>query len=127
MKTNNNNKIKQKIIIPIIILLLFNFIMPNFSQASVGGVLISPVTGLLAALGDAANRLIFMTLGTRGEESQIAALVGAGEFEVYITDDDKKEEYILAHPAIGDIDIQLDKEGQIMRRLWYTKYTNNTS
>ena len=63
MKTKFRNKLKQKIIIPIIIVLTFNFIVPNYSQASLGGILVTPVVSLLAVLGDAINRLIFLTVG----------------------------------------------------------------
>ena len=63
MKTRFREKLKQKIIIPIIIVLSFNFIVPNYSQASLGGVLVTPVVSLLAVIGDALNRLIFLTVG----------------------------------------------------------------
>ena len=69
MKTRFREKLKQKIIIPIIIVLSFNFIVPNYSQASLGGVLVTPVVSLLAVIGDALNRLIFLTVGeTFGEK-----------------------------------------------------------
>ena len=43
----------QKIVIAIIIVLSFNFIMPSYSQADWGGVLMGPVIDLFAGLGDA--------------------------------------------------------------------------
>ena len=65
MKTIVKNKIMQKIItIPIIILLLFNFVMPNYSRAAdIGGVLLTPICDLLAALGDGVNWLLLFVSG----------------------------------------------------------------
>ncbi len=51
-KLMNKNAIK-KIFIAIIIVLLFNFIMPTYSNASWGGALFDPITDFVAAIGDA--------------------------------------------------------------------------
>lgn len=53
MKTFTNKKVIQKVIIAIVIVLLFNFIVPSYSQASFGGVLLGPVIDLVAGIGDA--------------------------------------------------------------------------
>ena len=58
MKTKKIKNLKQKIIIPIIVLLLFNFAMPNYSKADagdvmddIGGVLLEPICDILVAIG----------------------------------------------------------------------------
>lgn len=68
MKTIKGDKIKQKIIIPIIVILLFNLIMPNFSMAGfdLGGFLVSPLAGLLATIGDGINDLIYFSVSATG-------------------------------------------------------------
>ena len=57
MKIFTNKKVVQKVIIAIIIVLSFNFIVPNFSQADVvgdvGGVLLGPIIDFIAGIGDA--------------------------------------------------------------------------
>ena len=65
MKTITNSKIMRKIIIiPIIVLLLINFVMPNYSRAEdIGGVLLTPICSLLAALGDGVNWLLLFVSG----------------------------------------------------------------
>lgn len=128
MKTKNNNKIKQKIIIPIIILLLFNFIMPNYSQASLGGVLMSPICGLIAVLGDAGNRLVYMTLGKKYEGGAVSdaldtaqAFLGLGEDEVYVTEawgTNDRQAFIdnnenLKYDATLSTQVTLNKDGEI--------------
>lgn len=56
-------KIKKKIVaITILAIMLMGTIMPTFSQADWGGILISPFTALIAAVGDIANNLINYTL-----------------------------------------------------------------
>ena len=52
MKIFTNKKIVQKVIIAIVIVLSFNFIIPNYSQADTGGVLLGPIVDLLSAIGD---------------------------------------------------------------------------
>ena len=53
MKIFTNKKNLQKIIIAIVIVLSFNFIIPNYSQAGFGGVLMGPIIDFIAGLGDA--------------------------------------------------------------------------
>lgn len=52
MKLLKNEKITKKIIILLIILLSFNFIFTNYSQAKVSDVLISPIQTLMLWMGD---------------------------------------------------------------------------
>lgn len=53
MKIFANKNIVQKVIIAIVIILLFNFIVPNYSHAGIGGVLMAPIIDFISALGDA--------------------------------------------------------------------------
>lgn len=53
MKIFTKKNIVQKVIIAIVIVLSFNFIIPNYSQAGFGGVLMGPIIDLFAAIGDA--------------------------------------------------------------------------
>lgn len=62
MKQKMAYKVKQKIIVPIIVLLIFNFVMPNYSMASVWGFLVSPVTYVFSLVGDILNDLIYVSL-----------------------------------------------------------------
>lgn len=52
MKIFTNKNVIQKVIITILIVLSFNFIVPNYSQADFGGVLMGPVIDLLSGIGD---------------------------------------------------------------------------
>ncbi len=59
MKNRTKKSMLQKIIITILtILLLSNFIMPTYSHADIGGVLLTPITDLLCSLGDAVINLL---------------------------------------------------------------------
>lgn len=51
-KLIGNKKIVQKILVAIIIVLMFNFIIPSYSQADFGGILLIPIFELFNALGD---------------------------------------------------------------------------
>lgn len=53
MKKLMSGNLAKKILIIILIVLLFNFIVPNYSQADWGGVLFDPLVDLFAAIGDA--------------------------------------------------------------------------
>lgn len=53
MKIFTNKKIIQKIIIAILIVFLFSFVVPNYSQAGFGGVLMGPIIDFFAGIGDA--------------------------------------------------------------------------
>lgn len=52
MKIFTNKNVTQKVIITILIVLSFNFIVPSYSQADFGGVLMGPVIDLLSGIGD---------------------------------------------------------------------------
>lgn len=52
MKTFTNKNVIHKIVITILIVLSFNFIAPNYSQAGFGGVLMGPIIDLLSGIGD---------------------------------------------------------------------------
>lgn len=69
MKKRKIPKIKQKIIIAVIlILLIFNFIMPNYSQADFGGDLLTPICDILAAVGDSINWLMLKAIGEGNDD-----------------------------------------------------------
>ena len=53
MKKITSKKGMQKIVIAIVIVLSFNFIVPNYSQADFGGVLLGPIIDFFAGIGDA--------------------------------------------------------------------------
>lgn len=69
MKIFTKNSIVQKIMIAIVIVILFNFIAPNISKAdddeNWGGVLLTPIQGLLLGLGDV---LMYATAATLSGE-----------------------------------------------------------
>lgn len=111
MKEKFTKSIKQKMfIIPMMIVMLFNFIFPNYSQADVGGVLATPLIALLAMFGDAANRIIYTTVGSEQEESQTKSVFGIGEYEIYLDKDDDKVAYIRENKATGDTDYEIDTD-----------------
>ena len=53
MKRLVSRKSMKKIIILIVIVLSFNFIMPTYSRADFGGVLMGPIIDFITGLGDA--------------------------------------------------------------------------
>ena len=111
MKEKFTKSIKKKMfIIPMMIVMLFNFIFPNYSQADVGGVLATPLIALLAMFGDAANRIIYTTVGSEQEESQTKSVFGIGEYEIYLDKDDDKVAYIRENKATGDTDYEIDTD-----------------
>ena len=75
MKLLKNEKITQKIIIILIVILNFNFIFSNYSNASVSTVLISPVQTFVLWIGDGALQVLQQTL--MGDE---AIIEGYDEF-----------------------------------------------
>ena len=96
MKTKKIVTLKQKIcIITITILMLFNFIVPNYSQATgsitAGGVLVSPITFLLLKIGDGINYLLNYTLA--GEKVSDIFSIG-GDNNVYIENDDDAKTFL---------------------------------
>ena len=59
MKKFTKKSIQQKIIISILaIVLAINFIIPTYSHADIGGVLMDPITDLLCTVGDAVINLL---------------------------------------------------------------------
>ena len=52
MKIFTNKKAVQKVIIAVLIVLSFNFIMPNYAKADFGGVLMGPIIDFLSGVGD---------------------------------------------------------------------------
>lgn len=70
MKKSTKKGILQKMTISILsVLLLVNFMLPTYSHADFGGVLLDPVTDLVAGLGDIVIGLVqgFMNLSVGGE------------------------------------------------------------
>lgn len=63
MKIFIKKGVLQKIIIVVLTVLLLNFILPTYSQASFGGVLAGPLIDLLASIGDAALGLLQSCMG----------------------------------------------------------------
>ena len=52
MKFFTKKETSKKIIIAILLVMTFNFISPNISQADFGGALFKPIAQLLQAIGD---------------------------------------------------------------------------
>lgn len=86
MKKFTKKSILQKITISILsIMLLFNFIVPTYSNADFGGVLLDPVVDLLCSIGDAVVNLLQLCMtGEAGSKdlnfSMNAFLVEDDEF-----------------------------------------------
>ena len=73
MKLQKCKKLKDKIILIILIILLMNFIMPVHSQASgfvnsVGGILLDPILSLFQTLGDSALAVLQVFMYDNGPE-----------------------------------------------------------
>lgn len=100
MKKITKKSILQKITISILsIMLLFNFIVPTYSHADFGGVLLSPVVDLLCSIGDAVVNLLQLCMtGETGSKdvnfSMSAFLVEDDEF--WANADGKYDKYIGA-------------------------------
>ena len=84
MKKITKKSILQKITISILsIMLLFNFIVPTYSHADFGGILLSPVVDLLCSIGDALVNLLQICMTGEGGNfnfSMSAFLVEDDEF-----------------------------------------------
>lgn len=78
MKKITSKKGIQKIVIAILIVLSFNFAVPNYSQADFGGVLLGPIIDFFAGIGDAILSALqyFMYDGTGGALSTAANATG---------------------------------------------------
>ena len=98
MKKITKKSILQKITISILsIMLFFNFIMPTYSHADFGGVLLSPVVDLLCSIGDAVVNLLQVCMTGEGGNinfSMSAFLVEDDEFWDNV--DGKYDKYIGA-------------------------------
>lgn len=76
MKKTKNKSILKKLIIAIAaIITIFSTIIPNYSQADIGGVLLTPILDLVASVGDVAIGLLQSCLGlTQNEKFSIEDL-----------------------------------------------------
>ena len=76
------------------VLLLVNFMLPTYSQADFGGVLLNPITDLVAGLGDIVIGLVqgFMNLSVGEKFSVQDITVKASEFETVTSNDSKADE-----------------------------------
>lgn len=82
MKDRKVKSIKQKIIISLLtVMLVFTCIVPTYSQADAGGVLLEPICNLLQAIGDIANNLIGKTVGTGDSLTSVAIRTGSSREE----------------------------------------------
>ena len=94
MKKITKKSILQKITISILsIMLLFNFIVPTYSHANFGGILLSPVVDLLCSIGDAIINLLQICMTGEGGNvnfSMSAFLVEDDEFWTNAEYDDYK-------------------------------------
>lgn len=119
MKIFTNKKVVQKVIIAILIVLSFNFIVPNYSRASFGGVLMGPIIDFLAGVGDVVLSALqyWMYDGKISLDSAIGGAVGAvvtlvnpfDSFMLMRSSDDfesKLAEYGMT--ADGNVDITID-------------------
>ncbi len=78
MEFFTNKSITKKVIIAVLLVMSFNFISPTISQADFGGVLFTPISQLLASLGD----LVISTLQKY--------FIGSGEIHSSLPDTDNK-------------------------------------
>ena len=87
MKMLTKKGILQKIILVILSVLLLNFILPTYSQASFGGVLAGPIIDLLASIGDGVLALVQTCMGystkTEGTLSTNPLMIDANDLENY--------------------------------------------
>lgn len=94
MKILTKKKNVQKIMIGLVIVLLFNFIVPNYSKAADENIIdwvIRPISFLFTTLFDGMNYLMQW------------AMIG-GNPNVVISGDDAKQEWLSEHPVDGDDD-----------------------
>ena len=113
MKKITKKSILQKITISILsIMLLFNFIVPTYSHADFGGVLLSPVVDLLCSIGDAVINLLQICMTGEGGNvnfSMSAFLVEDDEF--WANADGKYDEYIGSGGSTTEnVDVEKDFE-----------------
>src|SRR5574344_2946074 len=104
MKIFTKKGILQKTIILITMVLSINFIMPTYSHADMGGVLLTPVTDLVAAIGDVVVGLLQGCMNLSTDENFFANnnafMVDGGDFDTTkypkskITGDEQTKENI---------------------------------
>lgn len=122
MKKHMNKNFIQKIVIAILIVLSFNFVVPNFSHAAdFGGVLLGPIVDLILAVPDACIGFLQMTFlngeyATGAEEKLKGSLYSPGSvmFGSFLVDQfkyagetDKQEKFAEEFPdvAVSDSDV----------------------
>lgn len=121
MKRFMSKKSIQKIVILIVIVLSFNFIMPTYSRADFGGVLMGPIIDFITGLGDAVLSALqfFMYDGTINVKSVAGGIAnGVGKivnpFDSFLLMRSNSEfDAILAKydmNASGTPDITIDSE-----------------
>ena len=100
MEKLKSRNFKIKIIIMIVIVTLFNFIIPNYSNADFGGTLAGPFIDLFAALGDAvlATLQFFMYDGGFPGISSWSILDGFNLFTI-------SNENLLLEPTLKQYDL----------------------
>lgn len=121
MKKIMSKKGMQKIIIAIVIVLSFNFVIPNYSQADFGGLLLGPIIDFVAGLGDAVLSAIqyFMYDGEGGVLNTVGEAVGGvitafnpwDTFQVDVEDFDASEYDMEVTDADRDMPVvQIEEE-----------------
>lgn len=116
-KLVNGKKCTQMILIVIITMLIFNFIIPNYSQADAGGVLLKPITDLFSLLGDAICGALQMFL-VDGEFFPTDGSILSGFLESSDGFKDKAADYDMEYDdSSGEVEVhkfytdQIDLEG----------------
>ncbi len=105
MKLKNYN-IVQKIAIVLVCLVVFNFITPTYvSNASLGGVLFSPIKELLVTMGDIVLDLIDMGFTGKFENvmKEMLAYRKAGDENNRFTGDDDEREILMSKVSLESI------------------------
>lgn len=109
MKKITKKSILQKITISILsIMLLINFIVPTYSHADVGGVLLSPIVDLVCSIGDAIINILQICMTGEGTDVNFSLSAFLVEDDEFWTDD-KYEKY---RGAGGDTVEDIDAENE---------------
>lgn len=106
MEKITSKKGMQKIIIAIVIVLSFNFIVPNYSQADWGGVLFNPISDFLSAIGDAVLAALqyFMYDGNVSLKGQSVFSTTIPNTVFYAS------KYGVAPPDGSEVDVQINAQ-----------------
>ena len=118
MKKLTEKNITQKIIISILIVLSFNFVVPTFSHADFGGVLLGPIIDLFTGLFDAviSGFQYFMYDGDVGlgsaAEGVVDTVVKLSLYDSFLVDKEefKPEDYDMKVEDGEEADIIIDQE-----------------